>query len=94
MAINFGELDYYGKVPANELKQKIREIAYNGIREMLVNIPTSQSGSFHERVDGVITFTELLCEQIDEEVAHKNAEMEQVLQKWNAEGYGNDDAGA
>lgn len=94
MAVNFGELDYYGKVPAGELKQKIREIAYNGIREMLVDIPASQSGSFHDRVDGIICATETLCEQIDEEVAHKNAEMEQVLQKWNAEGYGNDDAGA
>lgn len=90
MAINFGELDYYDKVPADELKDKLRGIAYEGIRELLADIPTGQGERFLDRVDGIVTVTEMFCEQVDEEVAHKNAEMDQMLQKWNAEGSGND----
>ena len=93
MAINFGELDLYGKVPAGELKQKIREIAYNGIREMLADTPVDQNARFYYRVDGIVNATEMWCEQIDEEVAHANAEMEQIRAKWDAEG-DNNDAGA
>ena len=55
MAINFGELDRYGKVPANELKEKIRGIAYDAIREAFTNWSADEARGFLDEVGGIFT---------------------------------------
>jgi len=86
MAVNFGELDYFGHAPANELKDKIRGIAYGAIREAFTNWPADESSGFLGEVGGIISMTEELCDQIDEEVAHKAADVQQILQKFEKTG--------
>lgn len=90
MAINFGELDRYGKVPANELKEKIRGIAYDAIREAFTNWSADEARGFLDEVGGIFNMTEMLCDQIDEEVVHTNAEMQLMLKEY-AEGQKNEE---
>ncbi len=82
MAVNFGELDYYGTVPANELKAKLRDIAYKAIHELSCDCKDDSAVSFREQVAGIVYVTEMLCDQIDEEVAHKNAEMQWMMKEY------------
>lgn len=81
MGVNFGNLDYYGHVPAKDLKESIRIIAYNTIRGLLEGM-ANDNQALVERIDGVITLAEEMCEQIDEEVAHTSADVQQILQKY------------
>lgn len=85
MAVNFGELDYMGHAPANELKDKIRGIAYSAIMENLTR-EQENANSFRDFVDGVMYVTEMICEEIDDEVAQKAADVQQILQKFEKTG--------
>lgn len=85
MAVNFGELDYFGHAPANELKDKIRGIAYSAIMENMTR-EQENANSFRDFVDGVMYVTEMICDQIDEEVEHKAADVQQILQKFEKNG--------
>lgn len=82
MAINFGELDYMGHAPANELKDKIRGIAYDAIREAFTNWSADEARGFLDEVGGIFNMTEMLCDQIDEEVVHKNAEVQLMVKEY------------
>lgn len=81
MSVNFGNLDHYGHVPANEMKDTIRILAFNTIRNLLQVLP-NDAEALAERIDGVVTLAEEMCEEIDEEVAHTNVEVQQILQKY------------
>lgn len=81
MSVNFGNLDYYGHVPAKDLKESIRIIAYNTIRSLLDSM-VNDNQALVERIDGVIALAEEMCDQIDEEVAHTSADVQQILQKY------------
>ena len=85
MAVNFGELDYFGHAPANELKDKIRGIAYSAIMENLTR-EQENANSFRDFVDGVMYVTEMIFEEIDDEVAHKAADVQQILQMFEKTG--------
>lgn len=84
MGVNFGSLDHYGHVPAKDLKESIRIIAYNTIRSLLDSM-VNDNQALVERIDGVITLAEEMCDQIDEEVAHTGAEIQQIMQKYAEE---------
>lgn len=90
MSVNFGTLDYYGHVPAKELKETIRLIAYDGIKQKLIG-PDAASVVLVEHLIGIIRMTEALCDQIDAEVASNKADVQQILQKY-AEGKKNEPA--
>ena len=84
MSINFGNLDHYGHVPANEMKDTIRIIAFNTIRNLLESLQ-NDSDALVERIDGVVTLAVEMCEEIDEEVAHTSADIQQIMQKYAEE---------
>lgn len=84
MGVNFGNLDYYGHVPAKDLKESIRIIAYNTIRNLLDDM-INDNQALVERIDGVVTLAEEMCDQIDDEVAHTNADVQQILQRYAEE---------
>lgn len=84
MAVNFGNLDYFGHVPAEELKDTIRLIAYHGIRDVLDEDFGEKCGNRIDYIRGAIDTTEILCTQIDEEVADKHTEVERVMQEYKA----------
>ena len=86
MAVNFGELDYMGHAPATEMKDKIRGIAYDAIREAFTNWPADEARGFLDEAGGIINMTEMICDQIDEEVEHKAADVQQILQKFEKNG--------
>lgn len=85
MSVNFGNLDYYGHCAAGDMKDTIRVLAFNTIRNLLT-ADQSESYLLVERIEGVVTFAEEMCEEIDEEVAHTGAEIQQIMQKY-AEGH-------
>ena len=80
MSVNFGTLDYYGHVPAKELKETVRLIAYDGIKQKLIG-PDAASVVLVEHLIGIIKMTEALCDQIDTEVADKREEFDRVLKE-------------
>lgn len=84
MSVNFGNLDHYGHVPAKEMKDTIRILAFNTIRNLLQALP-NDAEALAERIDGVVTLAEEMCEEIDEEVAHTNVEVRQILAKYAEE---------
>ena len=86
MAVNFGELDYFGHAPAIELKDKIRGIAYDAIREILCDCKDDEKEQFKDQAAGVTYMAEMICDQIDEEVAHKAADVQQILQMFEKTG--------
>lgn len=81
MGVNFGSLDHYGHVSASDMKDTIRVLAFNTIRNILT-ADQSEGYLLVERIDGVITLAEEMCEEIDEEVAHTGAEIQQIMQKY------------
>lgn len=87
MSVNFGNLDHYGHVPAKDLKETIRLIAYEGIKAKLSGADAA-SVVLVEHLIGMIRMTETLCDQIDEEVDHTNAEVQRIMKEY-AEGKGN-----
>lgn len=86
MSVNFGNLDYYGHVPAKDLKETIRLIAYDKIHGLLsANPEKAVIENFQDYVDGIIYQTEAICDQIDEEVSMTSAEVQQIMQKYAEE---------
>lgn len=81
MAVNFGNLDYYGHCAAGDMKDTIRILAFNTIRNLLSSLQ-NDSDALVERIDGVVTLAVEMCEEIDEEVAHTSADVQQILQKY------------
>ena len=81
MAVNFGNLDYYGHCAAGDMKDTIRILAFNTIRNLLNTLP-NDSDALVERIEGVVTLAEEMCEQIDDEVAHTSADIQQIMQKY------------
>lgn len=96
MAVSFGTLDYYGHVSAGEMKDTIKILAFNTIRRLLDSM-VNDDQALVERIEGVVTLAEEMCEEIDEDVAHKNAEMNRITMEWKekqtAEGHEYDDGG-
>lgn len=84
MSVNFGNLDHYGHCAAGDMKDTIRVLAFNTIRNLLA-ADQSESYLLVERIEGVVTLAEEMCEEIDEEVAHTGAEIQQIMQKYAEE---------
>lgn len=84
MAVNFGNLDYYGHCAAGDMKDTIRILAFNTIRNLLESLQ-NDSDALVERIDGVVTLAEEMCEEIDQEVAHTSADIQQIMQKYAEE---------
>ena len=82
MSVNFGNLDYFGHVPADELKDTIRLIAYEGIRSALEQCSETTYDNFQDYIDGIVYMTEALCTQIDEEVADKRTEVDRIMKEY------------
>ena len=81
--IDFGELDYFCKVPANDLKEKLQQIAFCHIQNMLTDFAFDEKGAlaFMSEVDGMVGLVEAIGETIDEEVDYYNSKMEQLKAK-------------
>lgn len=82
MGVNFGNLDYFGHVPAEELKDTLRLIAYHSIRDAMDEDFEKTHVSRIDYIRGAIDTTEILCTQIDEEVADKRTEVDRIMKEY------------
>ena len=82
MAVNFGNLDYFGHVPAEELKDTLRLITYHGIRDVLDEDFGEKCGNRLDYIRGAIDTTEILCAQIDAEVDDKRTEVDRIMKEY------------
>lgn len=81
MAVNFGNLDYYGHCAAGDMKDTIRILAFNTIHKLLDSM-VNDDKALVERIEGVVTLAEEMCDQIDDEVAHTSADIQQIMAKY------------
>lgn len=81
--IDFGELNYFDRVPADELKEKLQQIAFCHIQNMLTDFAFDEKGAlaFMSEVDGIIGMVEAIGETIDAEVEYYSNKMEQYKAK-------------